>query len=116
MKVLYPSAVNLVIFKKISFHTFEGKRHEAMYSSGLPCTSEIYLEHNSLREVCDVCQVFHLNIAYYDLKFCHFIAVDVLYPKVLNLVIFKNISFHTFEGKWDEAMYSRARSVHVQDK
>ena len=45
-------------------------------------------------------------------KFGQWTAQEVLFPVVVELVIFKNISFHTFQGKGDGVMHSRALKGH----
>ena len=52
-------------------------------------------------EVVCLRQDFSLNIAHEE---------EVLFPVVVELVIFMNISFHTFQGKGDGASCTLERS------
>ena len=59
-------------------------------------------------EIVCLRQSYSLNIAHEKLKFGQWTGLEVLFPVVVELEVFMNISFHTFQVKGDGDMYTRA--------
>ena len=73
-----------------------------------------YTWQGSSTEIDGIRLDFSIDVAFQKLKVVQYIPLEISFPMVAKLVHFRNISFHTFQGKRNMVMYPSALSVYVQ--
>ena len=81
---------DLVIFKKISFHTFQGKGNAVSYCRMLReyVQRQITGKYGWDTEIVCFREHYSQNIGDWKLKFGEWIDLEVFFPMVIELVIF----------------------------